>query len=485
MSEASARAAEILQRRIVANRSPRPDVLSGSFPAQRAYVLDTAPFKASFCTRRAAKSFGVGLEYAHDQFDHPGAHYLFLMTVRAQAKRDFWQDVLKPIDQQFSLGIKFNESELVATFPNGAQIYVGGADSSEGEWRKLLAGKWRKVHIDEAQAFIHMDLSRLVYETFKPAVADYRGSIGLSGTPGVLAKGLFYDVTQGKEAGWRVHSWLTSDNPYMAEKIAAEIEELKRLKPGVEQTPWFRRNYLREWVIEETDLVYRYLSSRNDFDELPVYPKGQWHYVLGCDLGYEDPTAWVDCAFHDHDPCLYILSAEKEKGLDVTAVAARTKAKTGARSYDALIIDNANKQAVEEMRRRHSIPWKPADKTGKSDFIELMNGEFIVGNIKLKKGPACDALREEYASLIWDKKKLEDTGKREEHPACENHCSDASLYGWRKCYQYLSERLAQKPKEGTQEYYDKLTTEIEDSMIERMELEAARARGDAMPEWPT
>jgi hypothetical protein len=27
--------------------------------------------------------------------------------------------------------------------------------------------------------------------------------------------------------------------------------------------------------------------------------------------------------------------------------------------FDALMIDGANKQAVEEMRKRHEIPWKP------------------------------------------------------------------------------------------------------------------------------
>jgi len=463
-----------LERAASARAPARPDLLAGSFPAQRAYILDPAPFKASFCTRRAAKSYAVGLEFLSDTWDHPRAHYLFLMTVRAQAKRDFWSDVLKAIDRQYGLGIRFNETELVATMPNGAQIYVGGADSSQEEWRKLLAGKWRKVHVDEAQAFIHMDLSRLVYETFKPAVADYRGSIGLSGTPGVLARGLFFDVTQLREKGWSVHSWLTSDNPYMADKIAAEIAELKALKPGVELTPWFRRNYLREWVIEESKLVYRYLIGRNDFDELPKYTTGDWHYVNGADLGHTDATAWVDCAYHDNDPCLYILSAEKETGLDVTAVARRTKAKMHSRDYDAMVIDNANKQAVEEMVKRHEIPWRAADKTGKSDFIEIMNGEFITGRIKLQSGSACDALRREYSDLIWDDTK----DKRQEHSACENHCTDAALYAWRYCWQYLNKELPTPPQRGSMAWQQVQDEEMRAERLVALDKRQRSERGE-------
>lgn len=459
-------------------QAPRVDILENAFPAQRAWVSDASPFKASFCTRRAAKSYSVGLEFIADSRNFPNAHYLFLMKVRAQAERDFWNDVLKPINRQFRLGIRFNESKLIATMPNGAMIYVGGADSSKDDWSKLIAGKYRKVHIDEAQAFVHADLKNLVYEAFKPAVADHRGSIGLSGTPGLLTKGLFYEVITGADVGWNVHRWRWSDNPYVRPQIEAEIADLKRLKPGVEQTPWFRRNYLAEWVIEETNLVYRYQPGRNDFKTLPAYDQGEWHYVNGTDLGYNDPTSWVKAAFHDHDPCLYILSAKKESGLDVTAVAVRTKAEIAVCDYDALVIDNANKQAVEEMKKRHGIPWRAADKTGKSDFIEIMNGEFITGRIKLKEGPDTDPLREEYASLIWDAIKLDKSGKREEHAACANHCADGGLYAWRYCYQWLSERLTPRPKPGTPEY-----ALAEENVMEEEAEGAFRARQEVTQEY--
>lgn len=461
----------------------RPDVLAGAFPAQLAFIRDAAPFKASFCTRRAAKSYSVGLEFIDDSFDHPRAHYLFLMTVRAQAERDFWNDVLKAIDRQYNLGIKFNETKLIATTPNGAKIYVGGADSTDDEWRKLIGGKYRKVHVDEAQAFVHQDLAQLVYEAFKPAVADYRGTIGLSGTPGMLNKGLFFDVTHGHESGWSVHRWKTSDNTSIGPKgkricdeVAAEIAELRLLKPGVELTPSFRRNYLAEWVIEDTDLVYRYAAERNSFVVLPSYPRGEWHHVLATDLGYNDPTSFTVCAYHDFDPCLYLVESSKESGMDLTAVAIRAKALDRKYDFDAMVIDGANKQAVEEMRKRHDVPWRAADKTGKSDFIELMNGEFIIGRIKL--GPDCGPLAAEYADLIWNDKAT----KREEHPACENHCTDGALYGWRWCYQYLNQLQVPPPAPGSPEAIQEQEDETE-RVAEAMARRQAGADDEDLQAW--
>jgi hypothetical protein len=44
--------------------------------------------------------------------------------------------------------------------------------------------------------------------------------------------------------------------------------------------------------------------------------------------------------------------------------------------------------------------------------------------------------------LIWDDR----SARREEHPNCLNHLTDATLYAWRYCYAYLSEIQPPKPK---------------------------------------
>jgi len=184
------------------------DVLESTFPQQRAFIEDPAKLKWALCTRRAAKSYSDGLALAKAALEHPDLSCLYIGLTRESAKRIMWKDV------------QFNESELSAKFPNGSVIYLVGADSNEDERQKLLGQKFVLVVIDEAQAF-GIDLRQLVYGVLKPAVADYRGTIVLTGTPGNLIKGLFFDVTNGREAGWSGHRWITHDNPYMAEQWAA------------------------------------------------------------------------------------------------------------------------------------------------------------------------------------------------------------------------------------------------------------------------
>src|SRR5205823_856630 len=195
-------------------------------------------------------------------------------------------------------------------------------------------------------------------------VTDYRGTICLIGMPGNLKKGLFFELTQGQDPGvagtwskigWSGHRWSALDNPYIRENWLDEIADLRAANPRIEETPLFQQHYLGRWVIDDSKLVYRYQPGRNDFTGLPELRDTRWHYVLGVDLGYTDPTAFSLCAYHDHDRTLYVLEAEKQAGLDVTEVAQRIRGYQARYEIDTVIIDNSNKQAVEEMRRRHDL----------------------------------------------------------------------------------------------------------------------------------
>lgn len=433
------------------------DVLRDSFPEQRRAALDPARFKVYFTTRRASKTFSFGLDCIQDHWTHPSANYLFLGLVREEARRVFWKEVLKPLNAKYDLGIRFNESSLTATFPNGATLYVGAADANEDEMRKLLGLKYRKVGIDEAQDWKHTDLNNLVFHVLKPALADQHGSVTLTGTAGLMMVGLFDEVTPSsvqagirgerntKGAGWSVHCWDTHSNTAimddgrtMSEHWAQEIAELVQMKgEAVKATPWFRRNYLGEKVVDEDALVYRYQEGRNDFDELPTYRRGEWHFVLGCDLGW-NATALGVHAYHDHDPNFYTLRSYRLQGLDLTATAEQAKALDRTFHFERWMIDGAAKQSVEEMKRRQDCPWVAADKQGKADFIELLNTEMLLGRVKHRANGDCADLVGEQRLLIWDQRRLREQGVKEEKSGLPNHCCDETLYAWRECYPYLS-----------------------------------------------
>src|SRR5438132_365931 len=477
--------ADAAARRLGQASTRAPRFLDPAFPAQTAFISDPAKLKVVLCTRRSGKSYGGGLYLYQQAYETPGASCLYIALTRDSAKKIMWKDVLKPINRKLGLGTRFNETELTATLPNGSVIYVLGVDSTEEEKQKLLGQKYKLVAIDEAASF-SIDLNELVYGVLKPAVTDYRGTICLIGMPGNLKKGLFFELTQGQDPGsagtwskmgWSGHRWPALDNPYIRENWLQEIAELKVANPRIEETPLFQQHYRGRWVIDDSRLVYRYQPGRNDFGgQLPRHTAGQWRYVLGVDLGYTDPTALSLCAYHDHDKTLYVLEAEKFVHLDVTEVAQKIRGYQARYELDTIVIDNANKQAVQELQRRHDLPLRAADKTGKSDFIEIMNGEFIQERIKLNP-EKCSQLADEYAGLIWDER----SAKREEHPNCPDHLTDATLYAWRYCYAYLSEIPPPKPQPYTKEWHDQEEKEMEEAEVERyLALEAERSEAE---EW--
>jgi len=113
-----------------------------------------------------------------------------------------------------------------------------------------------------------------------------------------------------------------------------------------------------------------------------------------------------------------------------------------------MVIDNASKQAVEEMRQRYTLPLIPAEKTGKRDYIELLNSDLTLGHIRIL--PKAQPLVDEWASLVWDERKFR-SGKYEEHPTCPNHLSDAFLYAWRYVYNYCAKPKYDKPLPNSEE----------------------------------
>lgn len=464
-----------------------PMFADGNFPQQAAFVEDDEPEAiALLCTRRAGKSTGIVRRILRDGWGHPRANYLYAGITLESARLSVWRDVFTELNESMQLGLKPNETHNTWTFPNGAMVYVVGMDKPE-QIRKARGGKFRGIVADEAQDWGPATLLDFVVRVAMPALTDQRGWLVMAGTPGPVPKGVFYDLTgdldpalapvgwkdhKGTAVRWRLRGWNTHMNPGMRLEIARKLAAMIAVNPRIVETPDYKRERLGLWERGEQNIVYRYERNRNDMEgALPVFEdrRGSWHRVLGVDLGWEDATAFVVVAYHDFDRVLYVERAEKESHLDITATADRIRHLRAQYDFDSLVIDGANKQAVEEMRRRHSLPLTAADKRDKAEFIDMMNAEFIGGNIRLVSG--CDALCKEYGGLVWDPRRLE-AGKRVEHPACENHLSDACLYAWRHCYQYMVEQPQRVARPGEPEY----EKELERKAIEQVEAQLRRER---------
>lgn len=415
-------------------RRPQFDIKRICFPQQLRAIEDPARLKAIFTTRRGAKSFTAGVYLIKEALENPGSNGLFLALTRFNAMTICWRDIFKVLDQKYNLGIRFNETTLVATFPNGSVIYVAGCDQDEAEMNKLLGRKYKLAVVDEASMFT-INVHQLVYGVLKPACADQRGTICLIGTSSNICRGLFFDVTTGREPGWSLHQWGALNNPHVAVQWQEELDDIAKNRPLFMQTALFKQWYLCQWIVDTDAKVYKFNPEINRAAHLPV-DFSNWHYVLGCDLAHSpDSTGFVVGAYHESDPNLYLVYAKKHLKMDVTDAGTETNRLDSLFGFDVKVIDGANKMAVAEMNNRHRTGFIPADKTGKTDFINIMNADFIQGKIRLL--PEAESIIQEYDTLVW----TTDGGKviepKKEHPGIHNDLADAALYLWRHCYQWL------------------------------------------------
>lgn len=420
-----------------------PNILGDTFTLQREFILDKSKMKALFCTRRSAKSYTAGLYLIKTALDRPATSSVYIGLTRDSAKRIVWTDVFKAILTKYNIAVKYNETELTIQFPNGSIIYILGVDDSEAEKDKLLGKKYALAVIDEAASY-SIDLHNLIYKILKPALSDYGGTLCMIGTPDNKKDGIFYELTREQMVsppsrreinGWKVWGWTAFDNPFMKDAWNETIMDLKASDPLVEEQPWFQQHYMARWVIEDSNKIYRYSNDRNAWaGQLPDYGWKPWQYTLGIDLGFNDATAFALLAWHENDPNVYIVRAEKWRGLTITDTANAIREWMGEYPIGYFIVDGANKQAVEEMVRHHSIPLIAAEKHDKASFIRIMNSSFISGKIKVyNKG--CSQLVEEYDKAVWNKRALE-KGIYKEDTSYHPDIADAALYAYRYTYGY-------------------------------------------------
>jgi hypothetical protein len=422
------------------------------FPAQKAFVHDPARYCAALCSRRAGKSSAAAAKLLRTAVAVPGSKALYVALTRGSAKAIMWPMLKRmagpprlepsPTGELWNkggadLGIgaeDFYEADLAVRLPNGSIIQLFGADADRRQREKILGLDWWEAVVDESASF-RTDLRVLVRDYLRPATADHLGRISMIGTPGDFIgppadRHLFYAVTTGDngdrapEEGWSVHTWNTLDNPHMASQWQSELASLP---PSFRSSAEFRIMYLGQWAVDDTSRVYRY-GPHNVSTSTPALA----HYCIGVDLGWDDPTAFVVGGWHPSSSTLHVVRAHKQSHMTLDEVAATIAALRDAYPRARIIVDGANKQAVESIRARYRLPLEAADKTGKADFIRTLNTDLAMG--RLTVGPDARPLLEEWDALAWDRHARVPT----ELHTCANHLADAALYMWRHARAYTA-----------------------------------------------
>lgn len=426
------------------NYAPKPIDLGGDFLTQNAFIEDPSRYLVAQCSRRAGKTNGLAIRYFKTMAKYPKSQCIYLALTRDSAFEIMWP-VLIEINDKYDLGCTFVESKLTMTHPNGAKLKLIGADM-KNFIKRLKGRKYPGVGVDEAQDF-GSHLQSLLDDVLAPSIADYvDGWIALTGTPGPVPQGYFFQITQERRYGYSFHAWTLFDNPHMPDPRGF-IRDLKAKREWDDQNPTLKREYLNEWVLDVNSLWVRYNEKVNHYQELPP---GKYNYILGIDIGFRDSDALAVIAYNDQSPNIYLIEEVITPKQGLTELVDQIKVLESKYKFDKMVIDEGGlgKKLAEEMRRRHHIPVQAADKIRKQENVELLNDWLRLGKFKAK-GASQFAKDSYLVQIDWDKSTPQKIViKKKPH----SDIIDSVLYAFKESPAYTFQEPAPSYRPGTEEW---------------------------------
>jgi hypothetical protein len=462
------------------------------FKQQADFVLDRARRKSALCPRRSGKSYSCLVLMCRTALTRPNAIIKYICLTRGQAKKNLWKH-LKAFNDEFELGLKFHETNLTATFPNGSEIeFLGGETRQECE--KCRGQQFDLIVIDEGKSFQADILEELIEEILSPALSDRFGVLVMIGTPGNILAGPFYEATSDYDPtdelqlrraqkprayaaielfkknkwkwNWSFHSWSTKHNVAMPH-IWEDALEQKENRNIPDNDPAWLREWMGQWCPSDSLMVYAFSSELNTYHgELPE--GHEWQYLLGLDLGYNDSTAIVVAAFSDTHDQMYQVYEYKAPELTFAQILRQVqRVQKLFPDLNAMIADTGGLgKTIVESLKEHGLGFEAAEKRDKLDHIELVNSDLRGGKIKLLPD---SSLAAEMKLLQWTDKTY-----KKENKGTDNHCCDAFLYLIRYAYHHFWEPAVVEPDPGTPEW----ETNWEERELEEMLAQHNASRQD-------
>mgnify|MGYP005822506989 CR=1 FL=1 len=414
-------------------------------------------FRTAVCSRRAGKTVGIAADMIDAALAEGENNLLYITITQQQARAIIWSDLVKIIEE-YELDCKTDNVRLTITFPNKSKIYIAGA-KDRTEIEKFRGWKLKKCYIDECQSF-RSYLKELINDIIIPALRDKRGQLYLTGTPGPVKAGVFFEYSQSKN--WRSHHWTAFDNPYMHSPPDLDLEEIlteERIIRGIDESdPSYIRETFGKWVEDKDALVFKFSKARNLYTTLPT--DGDWHYIIGIDIGYNDSDAIAVIGYNTHHKKVYLVDEHVKNKQNISQLVAVIKEYKEEYKPIRMVMDAGalGKKIQEELRMRHGLNIEAAEKTRKVEFIELLNDDLRTEKFKAFK----NSLFEEDCMLVqWDKdSRIRNPERPKISDSYHSDICDAVLYAWRECRHYLSEKPAPAIKPGTNEAMDELERQL-------------------------
>ena len=398
------------------------------------------------CTRRAGKSY-LAVPWIVEKgmmAKDPETTMFFIAPTKEQAITLLYRRFME-VKRETGLEFEYKTSPERIEFPTGAVLFFRGAKDID-QLGQLRGYKTSMVWVDEVQD-VRDEVLRVIDNAVGPGLRDLAGHFVMSGTPGPIRSGRWFEVSTGKSTNWKTFEWSLFDNPHLAPE-AKDLAAIMRDEGLSPDSPKFKREYLAQWVEDEHFQCYHYDIGRNGGVEIwkpgePLPVEHEWHYCIGVDFGHSpDPSACVTLAWsHTHDT-VFVVREWRQPKMTITDLFEQGVRPMWKEYGPCRVVgDAAAKQIIAEINQRWGIGMEPSEKNKKSKagYIDIVNADMERAKVIV---PPEFHLAREMAELTWDPSKFPE---RKEHPSRDNHLCDAFLYAWLDCFQWIHKELPAKP----------------------------------------
>lgn len=367
----------------------RAALLDSLTEIQRSFILDKSRYKLARCTRRSGKTHMDAAYLISECLSRANTPTLYAGLTRDSAKAAIWLLLLELLDR-FGTAHQPQESQLRITFPNGSFIQLFGCDT-ENARNRLRGRKFKLIVFDETGFYSALD--PLIYAVL-PSLADLKGTLVLTSSPGELLQGFFYESDHGKfKDRWSRYFWTIHDNPLFqkpaddpkyknrAEEELATVLEMQF--NGKADHPGYQREWLGQWVNDHTALVYPATAATNLLVPAKMY--GGEH-AIGISISPFIYSAVV-AKYSPYSRECHFVSAAEHDDLTIDAFAATITGLMDTYKSSMVVAHTGkySKRIVTELKRRYKLPVIPMDDLDTSFHQAVFANDLRAGYIKIAK----------------------------------------------------------------------------------------------------
>jgi phage terminase large subunit len=252
-------------------------------PHQLLWHNNETRFLIAVCGRQIGKTVGAINELIRRSILNPNTRNWYITNDYTQAKRNVWDTLKRYITPK--MGVKFNESELKAQFPNGSKTELIGVENAES----LRGAAVNFMILDE-----YADFPRTVWpKVLRPMLSTTAGDVWFIGTPKGMGNDL-YDKFFTEDTLTTKYKLPTCDiNEGQLSNFLSEYSNAQEIEHAYSTLPKdaFDQEYLAEFT-RPSGTVYSDWPLEN-FKEVNYDVNLPLH--ISFDFGINDPTSiiWI------------------------------------------------------------------------------------------------------------------------------------------------------------------------------------------------